>query len=193
MTRATLKDPHPKVLLRRSQIKTQTLVEAPFTSFAGPCESLVIPHSETFMLGYRMEGQPVSRAYIYAFVAVVVGAAPWVQAKATPNCLKDHNPFKLAGDSIEYSMSISPGADCIQGLRWATMQIYSVWILKKPANGELVMVGPGFRYFAKPDFTGTDKFSLVVIGKNLREEGYSTVEITVSRQEPHLAFNALSK
>jgi hypothetical protein len=122
----------------------------------------------------------VSRACSGALVAMLLIAPLATPASATPNCLKEHKAFKLAGDSIEYSMAISPGADCIQGLRWSTMQIYAVWVLDKPKRGELVMVGPGFRYFAKPDFSGTDKFSLVVVGKNLREEGYSTVEITVS-------------
>ena len=120
------------------------------------------------------------RAYLYALIAVISSAALTPAANATPNCLKEHGPFKLAGDSIEYSMSIVPGADCIQGLRFSTMQIYSVKILEKPKSGELVMVGTGFRYFAKPDFSGTDKFSLMVVGKNLREQGHSTVEITVS-------------
>jgi hypothetical protein len=109
---------------------------------------------------------------------------------ATPNCLGEHGPFKLAGDSIEYSMSIPAGADCLQGLRWSTMQIYSVRVLEKPRTGELVMVGTGFRYFAKPDFSGTDKFSLMVVGKNRRDEGYSTVEITVSRRGAPLTLSA---
>jgi hypothetical protein len=126
----------------------------------------------------------VPRAYIYALAAVILSVPLSVPAKATPNCLGEHRPFKLAGDSIEYSMEISPGADCIQGLRWATMQIYTVQVVAKPKSGELVMVGTGFRYFAKPDFSGTDKFSLLVIGKNLREQGSSTVEITVSRRAP---------
>lgn len=121
----------------------------------------------------------MSRAYFYAF-ALVLSALLSISANASPNCLIEHKAFQLAGDSIEYSMSISPGADCIQGLRWSTMQIYKVWILDKPTSGELVMVGPGFRYFANSDFSGTDKFSLVVVGKNLHEEGYSTVEIVVS-------------
>jgi hypothetical protein len=90
-------------------------------------------------------------------------------AKATPNCLRDNQAYKLAGDTIEWSMTIAPGADCIQGLRWSTMQIYSVSIAEKPKSGEIVLVGPGFRYFAKPDFTGTDSFTLVVVGKNRRE------------------------
>lgn len=110
------------------------------------------------------------------FVLLALAAAP---AKATPNCLRGNQPYKLAGDSVEWSMTIVPGADCIQGLRWSTMQIYSVSVGEKPKNGELVLVGPGFRYFAKPDFKGTDSFTLVVVGKNRRDEGSSTVLITV--------------
>jgi len=135
----------------------------------------------------------LSRAHIFAPAALVLGAALSAPASATPNCLKDHGPFKLAGDSIEYAMSIAPGADCIQGLRFATMQIYSVRIVEKPKSGELVMVGTGFRYFAKPDFSGTDKFSLVVVGKNLREEGSSTVEFTVSPLNARPKVTAVSQ
>jgi hypothetical protein len=133
----------------------------------------------------------VLRAYVCALAALVLSAALSASANATPNCLGEHRPFKLAGDSIEYSMSISAGADCIQGLRWSTMQIYAVKVLDKPSRGELVMVGSGFRYFAKPDFSGTDKFSLVVTGKNLREEGSSTIEITVSRRDAPLTLSAV--
>jgi hypothetical protein len=122
------------------------------------------------------------RASVLTLTAAVVSAALSHSAGATPSCLKEQAAFKLAGDSIGYAMSISPGANCIQGLRFATMQIYSVKVLERPANGELIMVGTGFRYFAKPDFSGTDKFSLMVVGKNLRDEGSSTVEITVSSQ-----------
>jgi hypothetical protein len=131
----------------------------------------------------------MSRVFLSAFVALILAANLPAPAAASPNCLRDQKPFKLAGDSIEWSMMIAPGADCIQGLRWSTMQIYRVWVLKKPAHGELVMVGPGFRYFAKPGFSGADRFTLVVVGKNLREEGYSTVEIGVSPSTSPLALN----
>jgi hypothetical protein len=86
-------------------------------------------------------------------------------------------------------MTIVPGANCIQGLRWSTMQIYSVSIAEQPKVGEIVLVGPGFRYFAKPDFTGTDSFTLVVVGKNRREAGSSTVQITVSRPNNSFAVS----
>ncbi|MBR1172293.1 hypothetical protein [Bradyrhizobium liaoningense] len=105
---------------------------------------------------------------------------------ATPKCLRDIKPYKLAGDTMEWSMTIAPGADCIQGLRWSTMQIYKVELTEKPKSGEIALVGPGFRYFAKPDFSGTDKFTLLVVGKNRHDEGSSMVEITVTRSKPPL-------
>ena len=113
-------------------------------------------------------------------------------ATATQNCLKDNQPYKLAGDTIEWSMTIVPGADCIQGLRWSTMQIYSVSVAEKPKSGDLVLVGPGFRYFARPDFTGTDSFTLVVVGKNRHDQGSSTVQITVSGRSRSFAVSSAS-
>lgn len=112
---------------------------------------------------------------------------------ATPNCLRDVKPYKLVGDTMEWSMAIAPGADCIQGLRWSTMQIYSVSVAEMPANGELVLVGPGFRYFARSDFPGTDRFTLVVVGKNRHDEGTSTVQITVSGLKAPVLASAVER
>ena len=114
-------------------------------------------------------------------IGITLFAVFTAPALATQNCLKSNQPYKLAGDTIDWSMTILPGADCIQGLRWSTMQIYDVSIAEKPKSGELVLVGPGFRYFAKPDFKGTDSFTLIVVGKNRHDKGSSTVQITVSR------------
>nr|QIP10789.1 hypothetical protein HAV00_04290 [Bradyrhizobium symbiodeficiens] len=114
-------------------------------------------------------------------MALGVGVFATASAGASPSCLRDQKPYKLDFDTIEWSMTIAPGADCIQGLRWSTMQIYWVNVAKQPKNGEIVIVGSGFRYIAKPDFSGTDKFTLTVVGKNRRTEGASTVEVTVSR------------
>lgn len=100
--------------------------------------------------------------------------------QASPSCLRDQRPYKLAFDTIEWSMTIAPGAECIQGLRWSTMQIYLVTVAEKPKGGEVVIVGPGFRYYARPGFSGVDKFTLAVVGKNRHAEGASIVKITVS-------------
>jgi hypothetical protein len=114
-----------------------------------------------------------------------------LEAHSTPNCMRDIKPYKLVGDTMEWSMTIAPGSDCIQGLRWSTMQIYSVSISERPSNGELVLVGPGFRYFAKPDFSGTDKFTLVVVGKNRHDEGTSTVRVTISKPDSSMVVSAV--
>ena len=116
-------------------------------------------------------------------VGLLMSALVPTAASASPSCLKDHKPYKLSGDTIEWEMTIKPGADCIQGLRWSYMQVFAVWVLNKPANGDLVIVGSGFRYFAKPGFDGPDKFSLVIIGKNRHDDGFSTVDITISHSD----------
>lgn len=123
-------------------------------------------------------------ALVPLVAALLVGPA-----KATPNCLRDNQPYKLAGDSIDWPMTIKPGANCIQGLRWSTMQIDSVSIAEQPKSGELTLVGPGFRYFAKSDFGGSDSFALVVVGKNRREAGQSVIHIKVSASNDGLVAN----
>lgn len=127
-------------------------------------------------------------AFIVGMLAMLVSASI---ANATPNCMRDIKPYKLAGDTMEWSMTITPGSECIQGLRWSTMQIYNLSVAEKPANGELVLVGPAFRYFAKSDFSGTDKFTLVVVGKNRFEKGTSTVQITVSKPSAPLLVSTV--
>ena len=102
-----------------------------------------------------------------------------VSAHATPNCLKDQKPFALAEDTVSWTMSAAPGSECIQGLRWSYMQIYSVLVLKAPTKGKLVIVGSGFRYFADPESHEADNFTLVVFGKNRRDTGKSILDIAV--------------
>lgn len=117
-----------------------------------------------------------------ANVLMAVGAlvATTASAAATPNCFKDNRPFALTGDTVSWTMSIKTGADCIQGLRWSYMQIDSVSVANGPRNGRIELVGPGFRYFANSDKPSADSFTLVVSGKNRRDAGKSTLEITVN-------------
>ena len=125
----------------------------------------------------------MTRIAAVASVAVMLTILASAPASATPACLRDIKPYRLAGDTMEWAMTIAPGAECIQGLRWSTMQIYNVTVAEKPKSGELKLVGPGFRYFANPDFAGTDSFTLVVAGKNRHDVGTSTVQVTVSRPD----------
>lgn len=115
-----------------------------------------------------------------ASVAIVISLALNASASASPTCLsQDKQPFELAGDTIRWAMTISPGGDCIQGVRWSYMQIYDVSVVTAPKNGKIVMEGIGFRYYADPHFNGTDSFTLAVTGMNKKSPGRSYVKIEV--------------
>ena len=114
-------------------------------------------------------------------MAIGFMAALVVSASASPRCLKDQTPFALADDFVSWTMSAAPGSECIQGLRWSYMQIYSVLVLKAPTKGKLVIVGSGFRYFADSESREADSFTLVVFGKNRHDPGKSILDIAVKR------------
>ena len=65
-------------------------------------------------------------------------------------------------------MTIAPGADCIQGLRWSTMQIYSVLIAENPRSASWFWLGPGFDILQSWISLERINFTLVVVGKNGR-------------------------
>jgi hypothetical protein len=113
------------------------------------------------------------------FIATGFMAILTVSAHASPNCLKNQKPFALAEDTIVWTMYAAPGSECIQGLRWSFMQIDSVVVSKAPTKGKIGIVGYGFRYFADSQDYEADSFTLVVVGKNRRDPGKSTLEIVV--------------
>jgi len=117
------------------------------------------------------------------FTAVGFMAILTVSAQASPSCLKNQKPFALAGDTIIWTMHAAPGSECIQGLRWSYMQIDSVVVSKAPTKGKIGIVGYGFRYFADSQSYEADSFTLVVVGKNRRDAGKSTLEIVVRPPE----------
>jgi hypothetical protein len=121
------------------------------------------------------------------FIAILT-----VSAHASPNCLRDQKPFALAEDTIVWTMYAAPGSECIQGLRWSYMQIYSVSVSKAPTKGKIGIVGPGFRYFADPQNFEDDSFTLVVVGKNRRDPGESTLQIVV-KGSPGTVVSELSQ
>jgi len=112
-------------------------------------------------------------------IGVAMLATSGLSAQASPSCLKEKQPFALSADTVKWSMTIAPGAECIQGLRWSYMQIYEVSIISSPSKGQLVMVGSGFRYYANPGEQGADKFTLLISGKNRHDVGKSTLEVEV--------------
>ena len=83
-------------------------------------------------------------------------------------------------DTVKWTMSIAPGADCIQGLRWSYMQIFNVSVVSGPSRGQLALVGSGFRYSAEAERPGADRFTLLISGKNRHDLGTSTLDVEVN-------------
>ena len=125
----------------------------------------------------------MSRKLDGLFIAIGFMAILTVSAHASPNCLKNQKPFALAEDTVVWTMYAAPGSECIQGLRWSYMQIDSVLVSKAPTKGKIGIVGYGFRYFANSQNYEADSFTLVVVGKNRRDPGKSTLEIVVKPPE----------
>src|SRR5437764_14394556 len=94
----------------------------------------------------------------FSFLAVL-----GVSAHARPKCVKGQTPFALSGDTISWTISIAPGTECIQGLRWSHMQIYSVLLSKAPKTGKVTILGSGFRYVAAWENHEPDSFTLVIL------------------------------
>jgi Bacterial Ig domain len=123
-------------------------------------------------------------------MAAVLLAGLTAPAAATLNCLHRPEPFALSQDTVNWSMTIVPGGDCIQGLRWSYMQIENVAIASAPRNGKVVLVGPGFRYYADPEFQGSDSFTVTVSGKNRKSSGNSTLQIEIKSQANHMQLSS---
>jgi len=115
-------------------------------------------------------------------LAVCVVALPGAMVQASPLCIKERTPFALSDDTVKWTMTIEPGAECIQGLRWSYMQIFNVSVVNGPSAGELAVVGSGFRYSTKSDQRKADKFTLLISGKNRHDAGTSTLEVEVNPQ-----------
>lgn len=123
-----------------------------------------------------------ARPVLLLVVAVAASAICGLVAHASPVCIKERTPFAFSEDTVRWTMSIAPGTDCIQGLRWSYMQIFNVSVVSGPSRGQLTVVGSGFRYSAGNETHGSDKFTLLISGKNVHHLGTSTLEVEVNPQ-----------
>lgn len=111
-------------------------------------------------------------------VAIALSAT---SALASPACLNSRQSFALNADTVTYQMKMRPGGDCIQGLRWSYMQIYTVTVIEPPKRGTLTIVGSGYRYMADPAAeAGEDRFVILVEGKNRKDPGSSVLKVVVN-------------
>lgn len=97
-------------------------------------------------------------------------------------CLLHPEPFKLRSDTVRWSIRISLGGECIQGLRWSTLMIENVLVTEQPKFGRVLVQGPSFRYFSDPSVRGSDSFKLSIYGTSVRVNGTSSIEVDVTSQ-----------
>lgn len=117
-----------------------------------------------------------------AVAVVLVGGLFWcpVSLSAGGVCILHPRPFKLQSDTVRWSFTITPGAQCIQGLRWSTLIVDKISIVEAPKSGRLVLSGPSFRYLADVAERGSDQFKIAVSGSSLRIDGTSTIDVDVN-------------
>ena len=94
------------------------------------------------------------------------------------DCVSHPAPLRLVSDTVQWSMVIARGDECIQGLRGRTMIFEGVSVVEPPKAGRVILQGPSFRYFAGPE-AGSDSFRLAIVGSSLRMKGTSTVAVEV--------------
>jgi hypothetical protein len=99
-------------------------------------------------------------------------------AAGAGNCLSRPAAFELQSDTVEWSMVVGRGSECIQGLRGKTMVLESVSVLEQPKTGQIVLQGPSFRYSAGPEI-GMDTFKLAIVGESKRVHGSSIINVNV--------------
>jgi hypothetical protein len=101
------------------------------------------------------------------------------RVSANPCALDDRPWYRLASETVEWSMTIAPGQTCIRGIRSGSITLDKFEVVSAPQSGHLSLQGPAFTYQAAPDFQGIDSFTLLISGKMYRVSGTSTVRVTV--------------
>lgn len=120
------------------------------------------------------------RTVLRTIVFLLVSSPAAVLAGGT--CLLHPEPFKLQSDTVRWSMKITSGGECIQGLRWSTIMIDTITITELPKAGRLMIQGPSFRYLSNPGARGSDSFKLTITGTSMRIAGSSMIEVEVVSQ-----------
>lgn len=89
-------------------------------------------------------------------------------------------PFRLQSDTVRWSIKVTSGGECIQGLRWSSIMIDAIAVVEEPKAGRVIIAGPSFRYLSNPGSRGNDSFKLAISGSSLRINGTSSIEVDVT-------------
>ena len=88
--------------------------------------------------------------------------------------------YRLASDTVRWSLELSSGETCIRGVRFNNVVVDRLMVVSAPQTGHVTLQGTGFSYKAAKDFQGRDFFSLVVSGAANNVPGNSIIEVEVS-------------
>ena len=95
-------------------------------------------------------------------------------------CVVNSPHYQLTSDNVDWSIKTRSGQTCVRGLRFGGVVIETVKLISPPQSGNVRLLGPGFSYAAKPDFSGEDSFTVVVSGTINKVRGTSTIRVLVS-------------
>lgn len=114
------------------------------------------------------------------FGATAIVALSSVAAHAGGTCILHPEPFRLQSDTVRWSIKLTSGSECIQGLRWSSLMINKITVVEEPKAGRVIIAGPSFRYLSNPGSPGNDSFKLAISGNSLRIDGTSSIEVDVT-------------
>ena len=95
-------------------------------------------------------------------------------------CVLNGPRYRLASDTVHWSLELSGGETCIRGVRFNNVVVGKLMVVSAPQTGHLTLQGPGFSYKAARGFQGRDFFSMMVSGATNKVPGSSTIEVVVS-------------
>jgi hypothetical protein len=93
-------------------------------------------------------------------------------------CLSHPPPLLFKSDTVQWSIIIAHGAECVQGFLRKTMTFDTASIAEQPKTGLVTIQGSAFHYYAGAE-PGTDTFRLLIAGTSMRKYGTSTLRVEV--------------
>jgi hypothetical protein len=88
--------------------------------------------------------------------------------------------YSFTSDTVEWSMTIGAGRNCVRGTRYNDTIINNVQLVTPPQSGQVTLTKNAFYYQAATDFQGTDTFTFSISGTRLGISGSSTIRVLVS-------------
>jgi len=103
-----------------------------------------------------------------------------IQSTLAYACVLNDPRYRLASDTVRWSLELSSGETCLRGVRFNNVVVDKLMIVSAPQIGHVTLQGTGFSYKAAKDFQGSDFFSLLVSGATNKVPGNSMIEVEVS-------------